>query len=98
MLVDNRSLGAPLCPRMCDPSQGSLPNSDCDPTGALPPLCISCRQRCCPPPEPPPEDSNLALPLFLFVGGLMFGWPSLSGMIKDLNNFNEGCTGQQGAA
>ncbi|KAL4450614.1 hypothetical protein ABPG77_000970, partial [Micractinium sp. CCAP 211/92] len=27
--------------------------------------------------------------------GLMFGWPSLSGMIKDLNNFNEGCTGQQ---
>ncbi|PSC74625.1 Large neutral amino acids transporter small subunit 4 [Micractinium conductrix] len=42
------------------------------------------------------KDARVALLVVALLGeflqgGLMFGWPSLSGMLKDLNNFEEKC-------
>lgn len=57
----------------------------------------------CPPPLLPPPPLVLLHPpppLMLSTrrcvgpcpaGGLMFGWPSLSGMLKELENFNANC-------
>ena len=63
--------------------------------GASAPPLAGWPLNCLPTHSPTPLDRLLRCSP---TGGLLFGWPSLSGMLQDLGNYAEGCPAAAAAA